>query len=68
MTILSVLATNGLLIYQTWVAIAPRGGIRSVNLGKGSLLHVFFRNGEPYSTIYYAQSSLITGLEILYFV
>ncbi len=48
LTMLSVVIADGLLIHQTWVAIAPIAGIGPVNFGRKSLLQVLYRNGKPY--------------------
>ena len=45
---LSVLIADGLLIHQTWLAIAPVAGMGSVGLGLKSLLQVLYRNGNLY--------------------
>lgn len=47
---LSVLIADGLLIHQTWVAMAPIREEGLVNFGRKSLLQVLYRNGKRHLT------------------
>ena len=48
---LSVLIADGMLIHQTWVAIAPIGEEGLIHFGRKSLLQVLYRNGKPHLTL-----------------
>ncbi|KAM5533919.1 hypothetical protein V8D89_012459 [Ganoderma adspersum] len=48
---LSVLIADGLLIHQTWVAIAPIREEGLINFGRKSLLQVLYRNETRYFTV-----------------
>ena len=55
---LSVLIADGMLIHQTWVAIAPIGEEGLTNFGRKSLLQVLYRNGKLHLSL--VQDHLLT--------